>query len=121
MPRESPGTRAGQDMSTYVLSRALPDARMRFARLLEALPDDDQPGFVLAELNDLLSGLTAGPAVAPAADGTGTLQAPQHFHRLVDRRSRVTVAGPTLMRSDCPSRRASPWRSCCRAERLGVS
>jgi uncharacterized protein (DUF1778 family) len=52
--------RAGQDMSAYVLSRALPDARMRFARLLEALRDDDRPGFALAELNDLLSGLTSG-------------------------------------------------------------
>ena len=29
----------------------------QFARLLEALRDDDQPGFALAELNDLLSGL----------------------------------------------------------------
>ncbi|HEV7505643.1 MAG TPA: hypothetical protein VGS07_12075 [Thermoanaerobaculia bacterium] len=47
-------------MSAYVLSRALPDAQMRFARLLEALPDDEQPGFVLAVLNDLLSSLTAG-------------------------------------------------------------
>jgi Protein of unknown function (DUF1778) len=52
--------RAGQDMSAYVLSRALPDARMQFARLLEALRDCDQPAFVLAELNDLLSGLAAG-------------------------------------------------------------
>jgi hypothetical protein len=52
--------RTGQDMSTYVLSRALPDAEMRFTRLLEMLSDDDQPSFVLAELNDLLSGLTAG-------------------------------------------------------------
>lgn len=34
-------------------------ARMQFARLLEALRDDDQPGFALAELNDLLSSLTA--------------------------------------------------------------
>ena len=50
---------AGQDMSAYVLSRALPDARLRLARLLEALRDDDQPGFALAELNDLLSGLTS--------------------------------------------------------------
>jgi hypothetical protein len=33
---------------------------MQFAQLLEALHDDDQPGFVLAELNDLLSTLTAG-------------------------------------------------------------
>lgn len=53
-------SRAGQDMSTYVLSRALPDARLRFARLLEALRDDDRSSFALAELNDLLSDLTAG-------------------------------------------------------------
>lgn len=53
-------SRAGQDMSTYVLSRALPDARLRFVRLLEMLRNDDQPSFVLAELNDLLSGLTSG-------------------------------------------------------------
>ena len=52
--------RTGQDMSTYVLSRALPDAQRRFAELLEMLPDEDQPGFVLAELNDLLSSLAAG-------------------------------------------------------------
>lgn len=52
--------RAGLDMSAYVLSRALPDARMQFARLLEALHDDDRPSFALAELNDLLSGLTSG-------------------------------------------------------------
>lgn len=45
--------------SPQLQSRALPDAWMRFTRLLEALPGDDQPGFVLAELNDLLSGLTA--------------------------------------------------------------
>ena len=64
---------AGQDMSAYVLSRALPDARMRFARLLEALPGDDQPGFALAELNDLLSGLTAGELCSAVehADLTG--------------------------------------------------
>jgi hypothetical protein len=39
-------------------SSQLQDARMRFAWLLEALRGDDQPGFALAELNDLLSGLT---------------------------------------------------------------
>jgi hypothetical protein len=36
------------------------DARLRFARLLEALRDDGRPSFALAELNDLLSDLTAG-------------------------------------------------------------
>src|SRR5262245_42881571 len=51
---------AEQDMSAYVLSRALPDSRMRFARLLDALRNGDQPSFALAELNDLLSSLTSG-------------------------------------------------------------
>lgn len=46
-------------MSTYVLSRALPDAGLRFLNLLDALRDDDQPSFVLAELNDFLSGLAS--------------------------------------------------------------
>ncbi len=46
--------------SSQLQSRALPEARLRFARLLEALRDDDRPSFVLAELNDLLSGLTSG-------------------------------------------------------------
>ncbi len=47
-------------MSVYVLSRVLPDAQVRFGQLLEALRDDDQRSFALAELNDFLSGLTAG-------------------------------------------------------------
>lgn len=48
---------AGQDMSTYVLSRVLPAAGTRFAEVVEALRYDDRRGFALAELNDLLSGL----------------------------------------------------------------
>jgi hypothetical protein len=43
------------DRSSQLQSRALPDTRMRFARLLEALSADDQPGFVLAELSQGLS------------------------------------------------------------------
>jgi len=35
-------------------------SQLPFTRLLEALRDGDPPSFVLAELNDLLSGLTAG-------------------------------------------------------------
>ena len=65
--------RAGQDMSSYVLSRALPDAQIRFAQLLDALRNEDQPSLVLAELNDLLSGLTAGELCSAVehADLTG--------------------------------------------------
>ena len=50
--------RAGESLSSYVLSRALPAApQARFDRILEALRKDEDRGFALAELNDLLSGL----------------------------------------------------------------
>lgn len=49
--------RAGLDVSSYVLMRALPPARSRFARILRLLRDEADPRFVLAELNDFLSGL----------------------------------------------------------------
>jgi hypothetical protein len=49
------------------------DARMQFARLLEALRSDDQPTFALAELNDLLSRLTSSELCSAVehADLTG--------------------------------------------------
>lgn len=53
--------RAGVDVSRYVLSRVLPQARSRLGEILTALRRGEDPRFVLAELNDLLSGL------APAA------------------------------------------------------
>jgi hypothetical protein len=49
--------RAGQSLSSYVLSRALPAPQTRFDRILQALRKDEDRGFALAELNDLLSGL----------------------------------------------------------------
>ena len=48
---------AGQDLSTYVLARAIPPARVRFAELMALLDDDTDHRYVLAELNDLLSAL----------------------------------------------------------------
>lgn len=48
---------AGQDMSSYVLARALSPARLRFEEILGALEDEGGRRFALAELNDLLSGL----------------------------------------------------------------
>lgn len=49
---------AGQDVSTYVLSRALPAAKLRFGEIVRSLRDDEDQRFNLAELNDLLSRLT---------------------------------------------------------------
>lgn len=57
--------RAGQDVSSYVLSRALPSATLQFEGLLRALRDDERRRFVLAELNDLLA--AAAPAELAAA------------------------------------------------------
>jgi uncharacterized protein (DUF1778 family) len=49
--------RAGQDVSSYVLSRALPAAALRFGEILSALRQADRRRFALAELNDLLTEL----------------------------------------------------------------
>jgi len=61
---------AGQDVSGYVLSRTLPEARVRFGEIIRALRNREDHRFALAELNDLLSGLTGAQlpdavAVAP--------------------------------------------------------
>ncbi len=49
---------AGQDVSSYVLSRVLPEARLRFDEIVSALREGEDHRFALAELADLLSGLT---------------------------------------------------------------
>lgn len=61
---------AGQDLSAYVLSRALPDARVRFGQTIRALRHPDDVRFALAELSDMLAGLSSAElrdavAVAP--------------------------------------------------------
>lgn len=48
----------GQGISAYVLSRALPKAKLRFAELLQSLPEESERRYALAELSDLLVGLT---------------------------------------------------------------
>jgi len=55
---------AGLDMSAYVLARILPEDAARVAALVAALGRDDDHRFVLAELNDVLSGLAPAPFVA---------------------------------------------------------
>ena len=61
--------RARMSMSDWVLARLLPDARQRFVALNAQLVKADQPGFVLAEINDFLTGLNRFElAMAVASD-----------------------------------------------------
>lgn len=60
--------RAGQSVSAYVLSRALPAARLRFEELVRALTEEGNRRFVLAELNELLAGLSPLELRAAVAD-----------------------------------------------------
>jgi hypothetical protein len=48
---------AGQDLSTYVLARVIPPARVRFAELLTLLGEATDHRYALAELNDFLTAL----------------------------------------------------------------
>lgn len=48
---------AGQDVSAYVLALALPSESTRFASIIEALRDENNRRFALAELNGALSAL----------------------------------------------------------------
>src|SRR6185437_3373435 len=50
---------AGLDMSTYVLSRALPTAAVRLQACIDGCAGPAPPGFGLAELNSLLTNWTA--------------------------------------------------------------
>ena len=50
--------RAGMSMSDWVLSRVFPPLRETFQKLLKDLSTAEKPGYVLAELNELLTQLT---------------------------------------------------------------
>ena len=51
--------RAGMDLSSYVLARALPPATDRWRQLLERLADPEERSYALAAINDLLASLGA--------------------------------------------------------------
>jgi hypothetical protein len=60
--------RAGQDVSAYVLARALPAAALHFGEILGALGEADRQRFALAELNDLLTELAPGELAQATGD-----------------------------------------------------
>jgi hypothetical protein len=51
--------RAGQDVSSFVLSRVLPLPALRLDEILGELRDADRTRYALAELNDFLESLTS--------------------------------------------------------------
>ena len=64
---------AGQDLSGYVLARALPPYRLRFEEILASLGEEADHRFALAELNDFLTALAPVelPGAVEHADLTG--------------------------------------------------
>ena len=59
---------AGMSMSDWVLSLVLPVSKDKFQRLLNELSRSQTPGFVVAELNELLSQLSVDEYRAAVAD-----------------------------------------------------
>jgi hypothetical protein len=70
---------AGMDVSAYVLSRALPPARIKFAAILARLGDGEEGRYALAELNDFLTALA--PAELPEAVANADLRERSPFLR----------------------------------------
>jgi uncharacterized protein (DUF1778 family) len=72
-PREKAALRrraaqAGQDLSSYVVTRLLPSEQRRFEEILVALRAEENHAYAYAELNDLLSGLPSGRLREVVAD-----------------------------------------------------
>ncbi len=59
---------AGQSVSSYVLARALPDVQRRFREILQALGEDSDRRFALAELHDFLAALAPAQFAYVVAD-----------------------------------------------------
>ncbi|MCI0437445.1 MAG: hypothetical protein L0271_28000 [Gemmatimonadetes bacterium] len=99
---------AGQDLSSYVLHCALPDGRLRFAGIIRALRDAGNPRFALAELNDLLSGLTRGQladavAAAPRELGELSLFLQNYIAAMVDQSADQHGIPPPSWGRDVPA------------------
>lgn len=60
--------RAGMDVSKWVLRRLLPPTSARFADLVRELARTDTPSLVLAEIHDLLVGLSTSAFASSLAD-----------------------------------------------------
>ncbi len=114
---------AGQDVSGYVLARTLPEARMRFSEIIRALRDGENHRFALAELGDLLAGLTRAQlpdavAVAPAKmrDLSPFLQ--NYVAAMVEQASHQREVPPPSWGRDVPPLEAPYFATSLRSLRL---
>lgn len=71
--------RAGQSLSAFVLARSLPSSRIEFERLvdeLETRKEREARRYVLAELNDFLTGASTSELEAAVADAPSSELSP---------------------------------------------
>lgn len=102
---------AGQDLSTYVLARAIPEPRVRFAELIDALGRAEDHRYVLAELNDLLTALGAAElrdAVAHADLGGLSAFLGNYVAAMVEQAAHVRNVDPPAWTRRVPPLDA-PW------------
>ncbi|HEY7408154.1 MAG TPA: DUF1778 domain-containing protein [Gemmatimonadaceae bacterium] len=102
---------AGQDVSTYVLARAIPDVRLTFAELLGALRRAEDHRYVLAELNDFLATLAPSEfrgAVETADVGGLSPFLANYVAAMVEQGSHLKgISAPPWTREVAPLR--APW------------
>jgi len=90
---------AGQDMSTYVLSRVAPPAALRFKELLATLSEPEDRPYALAELNELLAALAPGEFREAVADADlAALEVPVFATDLASLRAHLLRASPVAYR-----------------------
>lgn len=102
---------AGQDVSAYVLARAIPPARTRFADLVGLLDDDADHRYVLAELNDFLAALAPSEfrdAVAHAELATASPFLKNYVAAMVEQAAHMKAVPPPAWARRIPPLEA-PW------------
>lgn len=67
--------RAGQDVSAYVIARALPEARAQFDRAVRRLRDESARTYAFAEIADLLRNSASELDLDAPPEGLGQLSA----------------------------------------------
>ncbi|MEX0892765.1 MAG: hypothetical protein WEB88_11395 [Gemmatimonadota bacterium] len=102
---------AGTDVSSYVLSRALPSHRLRFEEILTALRSGKDRRYTLAELHDFLAGLSGleFPEAVAHADLAGLPDLDRNYVAAMVEfvANRLAVEPPSWTRSVMPLE--GPW------------